>query len=55
MEATMTWVGTKMASIAQLVEMVNFQFPGGRWQLFEVCDLSLYGISTVFLLASNGH
>ena len=38
----MTSIDSKMASVARLVEIFNFQVPGKRWHLFEFCDLSLY-------------
>ena len=24
---------------AQIIDLANFTIPGGRWQLFEFCDL----------------
>jgi len=29
-----------MLDITNLIDRVNFRVPGGRWQIFEICDLS---------------
>ena len=31
-----------MATVANTIEAFNFILPGGRWHLFEFCDLTLY-------------
>lgn len=31
-----------MDTVAQVIEAFNFILPGGRWHLFEFCDLALY-------------
>ena len=31
-------------TVTALVDAVNVKVPGGRWQLFEFCDLRMYVI-----------
>lgn len=33
-----------METVARIIEAFNFILPGGRWHLFEFCDLALYAI-----------
>lgn len=48
MEANVPWYAVAPAAVMQdlpvLIDAVNFILPGGRWHLFEFCDLSLYAL-----------
>jgi len=37
---SMAWATSNLRRVvAQIIDLANFTIPGGRWQLFEFCDL----------------
>jgi hypothetical protein len=37
---SMAWTTSNLRRVAaQIIDLANFTIPGGRWQLFEFCDL----------------